>query len=240
MKRIVLFLCLVSIFSYARAATLGQIRNDVRYRVLDTLTVSHNTRYTDDFLNYRINEVQKEIIKATYPAYTSNIIATTAGVGEYFLSSDTLRVDKVVYMINSSTSSYQKLAYSTIQSLDTDRGLQWEALPPSRPMNYYFKGNIIGLVPRPSAAYATNYSLKIYYYHQTAQLVNDDDIAFGNIYVMQPYCSLITDGVVIKCQQDKGADWSNAYTAWQAGIAAMKNDINSTRPASTVINVTNP
>jgi len=238
MRKILIVLCLMSAVRFVNAANLGDIRNDIRFNILDTTSTSHNTRYSDSFLNYRINQANKEIARACYPLYSSVLIGAVTGQQEYTISTDTLKIDKVVFLINTSTGSYRKLIQSTIQSLDNDKGILWEALPPGLPTNYYQKANILGLVPAPASSYANANAIKVYYYREVQDMVSDSDNPYNGIYVMQDYYTAIIYAVTWRCKHDKGSSWADDYKLYSDYVAKMQADLQTTRTDSSVITVT--
>ena len=220
------------------ASTLGDIRTDIRLNISDSLTQSNHQKYTDTFLNYRINQSAKEIARACYPLYTSQLIDAVTGQREYTVSTDTLKVDKVVFLINTSTGSYRKLIQSTIQSLDNDKGVLWESLPAGLPTNYYQRANIIGIVPAPSSTYANVAAIKVYYYKEMSDMVSDSDQPWNGIFAMQNYVDTLIYSVTWKCKKDKGENWQDDYKLYTDRLTKMQADLNIYRTDSTVINVT--
>ena len=107
MKKLFAVIGLMLIGVLVNAMTLGDIRKDIRYKIhdtTDTVQVS-NLRYSDAFLNTRINQVMKEISQGTYPIYNKQLINAVTGQQEYSVSTDTVKIDKVVFLITSATTS---------------------------------------------------------------------------------------------------------------------------------------
>ena len=240
MKKIFLAIACLFVCSFVHAGqNLGQMRYDIRYQINDTTDTSHITKYTDSFLNARINQVQKEICRMTYPLYSVGYITTSSGIATYSISTDTAKIDKVCYLISTTglINNYQKLTYSTVQSLDVDRGISWESLPVGRPLNFYELGTSIGLVPAPSITYSYANAVKIYYYQIPADMSFDADLPFNGVAYLQDYSNLIVLGVSWKCKKEKGLSWADDYTQYMTILGQMKADVSSMRPDNTTINI---
>jgi hypothetical protein len=239
MRKIILsatlgLLCAASV----SAVQLSDIRNEVRFMILDTTTTSNNTRYSDAFLNQRINEAARELCRQTYPIYSKSLISAVTGQQEYLISTDTIKIDKVVFLINTSTSSYRKLVFSTIQSLDTDKGIMWESLPPGLPTNYYVRNNYLGIVQAPSSVYAVTNAIKVYYYKMPQDMMSDSDQPFDGIFSLQDYSNILVYGTAIKCDQDMSKPWADEQKTYDTMVQRMILDLSAQRPDSSVINVT--
>lgn len=218
--------------------TRSDIRDEVRLKIRDTSTTTANLRYTDAQLNKKIGFVEQEIAQATLPIYTKDLIDAVTGQIEYTISTDTIKIDKVVFLITSSTTSYKKLSNSTIQSLDNDKGLMWEGLPNGLPTNYYERGNVIGLIPAPSATYSTTNAIKVYYYKQPQGMGSDSDEPFDSIYSLRPYHYLIVLGASIKCKQDIGMSIADDVALYNQGLQQMKFEVANRLDRQTTITVT--
>jgi len=157
---------------------------------------------------------------------------------EYTVSSETAKIDKVVYMISTTTDSYKKLTFATIQSLDNEKGSTWEQLADGLPTHYYVRGNVIGLVPPPSSTYAIANALKIYYYKSPSDMVSDTDIPWDGLYFLTDYHRLIVLGVTIKCKKEKGSDITADKNEYDMLLLRMQTDLNAIRPDSQVIPIT--
>jgi hypothetical protein len=227
-----------SCFATSATATLGAMRLDVRYSILDTSATAQNYRYPDAYLNTRINQVQKEIVRAVFPLYNYALITPVTGQMWYTVSTDTAKIDKVSYQINVTTNNYQPLVYSTVKSLDVDRGISWESLPSGRPLNYVVINSNIGLVPSPSGSYCFPGGMKVYYYQDAADMVLDTDLPFNGVTQYQDYSSLIVLGVTIKCKKEKGVPSTDEQGMYVAMLNQFKLDVQSERPDNSVINVT--
>jgi len=238
MVRLLLTAIFVAVlFSPAVASTLGELRNDIRYHIIDTTTTSRTTRYSDSILNYRINQAAREIARASLPTYTTKLISPTTNQQEYTISTDTAKVDKVVYQINSTTDSYRKLTYGTPQSLDNDKGLMWEQLSAGLPTHYYLRGNTLGLVPKPSGSYCFANGIKVYYYKSFADMVSDSDQPWDGQYNLIDYHYLIMLHVSIQCKDETGLPIDRDMATYNAGIARLQTDINAVRPDNQTIPV---
>ena len=237
MRRLFLALCLLSVsFVSAHALqNLGAIRYDIRYQINDTTDTSHTTKYSDSFLNARINQVQREVCRYTFAIYSSQLISAVTAQQLYSVSTDTAKIDKVVFLQTSSTTSYKKLQFSSIQSLDNDKGIMWEQLPQSLPTNYFEMGNTIGLVPAPAGSYSVANAIKVYYYQIPADMVYDTDLPYNSISYLQDYSNAIVQGVIYKCKKEKGAASADDFTLYQGIINQMKQDMNNMRPDNSTI-----
>ena len=242
MRKLLIGLCLLvgvaaSCFATSATATLGAMRLDIRYSILDTSATAQNYRYSDPYLNTRINQVQKEIVRAAFPLYNYALITPVTGQMWYTVSTDTAKIDRVSYQVSVTTNNYQPLVYSTIKSLDVERGISWESLPAARPLNYVVMNNSIGLVPAPSGAYCFPGGIKVYYYQSAADMVNDSDTPFNGVTPYQDYSSLIVLGVTIKCKKEKGVVSTDEQNMYLGMLGQFKMDVNNSRPDNSVINV---
>ena len=237
MRNLIIAFCLLfPTFSYA-GQSMGEMLVDIRYSISDSTITSHTSKYTDAVLIAKMNQVQREICRLAMPIYASQFMATTAGVQEYSISSDTEKIDKISFLLQSGTTNYQKLTFSTIQSLDTDRGINWENLPAARPMNYYLKSGVFGLVPAPSSSYSYASAMHIYYYQIPTNMVNYSDLPFNSIVWLQDYSNAIVEGVVWKCKKEKGMSWQDDYTMYNNIVGQLKSDVSNMRPDNSTINV---
>lgn len=224
-------------------ATLSELRTDIRYAILDTTnTTTINQKYSDTFLNYRINQTAQEIARATLPIYTYDLISPVTGQMEYTVSTDTAKIDRVCYwQVLGNTDSYKKLNFATLANLDENKGLTWEGLGSGLPTDYYVRGKIIGLVPKPAGTYSHANAIKVYYYKTPMDMLSDDAEPWEGVYNLKDYHSLIVIGVTYKCKKDKGDQtWKDDYTTYMNGIARMQQDLSTIRPDSSVIPVVNP
>lgn len=236
MKKLIKILSiLIFVPSIIYALTLSDIRDEVRLQIRDNSTTQ---TYTDAQLNKRIQIVEQEIAQATYPIYTKQLISPVTGQAEYTISSDTAKIDKVVYLNTSSTTSYKKLNFSTIKSLDADKGIMWENLPSGLPTNYYTRGNIIGFVPAPGSGFCNPNSVKIYYYKKPQGVSSDSDVPFDDIYSLYPYHYLVTLGTTIKCKKDRQMDITADVQMYNTGIAQMKYDVSNEPDRAGTVTVT--
>lgn len=206
MKKLILSLALIaSIAQAGDALTRLQIREQARYRLQDaTSTItSQDYAWSNDIINKRINIVQEQIATYTRCLAGQKIYFSSAGIQEYDKPSDCIVVDRVAFSsVAKSTTTYQKLVWESLGSLDRDHGV-WEASPPGKPSIYYERANKIGLYPTPSSTYSGTSTIKIDYYKRPAELDGDTDIPFDGDYSLYAYHGLIIDGVVIMCLQDK-------------------------------------
>lgn len=240
MKKLLLFFYFVCASIPLNAMTLSEMRSEVRFRIHDTTSTVNvfNLRYSDSFLNTRINQVMKEISQTAYPIYSKQLISAVTAQQEYAVSTDTIKIDKVVFLISSSTSSYRRLTYETPNSLDTDVSPTWEQNPPALPLYWYQINNKIGIVPAPSGTYSVANAIKIYYYKQPQIMLSDTDSPFDGVYSLESYHYLIVLGTVIKCKQDIGLDASGEKQIYDIGVARMAADMGAPPPRQGVINVT--
>ncbi len=241
-KRIIACLGLLYFASTSFSATLSEIRSDVRYSIRDTTATTNNYKYSDVFLNYRINQTAQEIARATLPIYTSKLISTVTGQMEYTVSTDTAKIDRVcMWQTVSTTDNYKKLTFATLSNLDDRKGSTWESSGAGNPTDYYVRGNIVGLVPKPDGAHSFTNALKVYYYKIPIDMCSDSAEPWEGIYNLKDYHSLIVIGVTYKCKKDVGDQtWKDDYTTFLSGLARMQTDLNTVRPDSQVIPIVRP
>lgn len=211
------------------ALTRSDIREQVRYFINDATSTTTNTRWTDDVLNKRINIVQTDSAIWTRCLMGRVLITPVAEVSEYRMPDDLVTVDRVSYLsVTGSTISYRKLEWTTMSKMDIDK-TNWEYVSASVPQWYYERRNLIGLHPKPSAAYCQARALKIDYYKVPDALDEDTDEPWDADYSLRGYHYLIVTGVVAMCKKDEGI--LNEYQAYQneymAQLSLMKEYINT-------------
>lgn len=198
-KLIFLIILFASVPLYA--LDLIATRVQIRAQIGDISTDTVKQRWSDSLLNDRINIVQRNIAVYTRCIYGRSFITPTTGQAEYNLPSDCMTIDRVSYLIITTTSAYKKLAWRSMGGLDRDSPY-WENLSSGMPKYYYERGNMIGLSPAPGVSYSNQNALKIDYFVLPTNLIFDTDVPFNGDYSLYPFHDLIILGVVIMCKTD--------------------------------------
>lgn len=213
MKRIALilgFLFAVSVQSFSMdwADILAQVRQ------LEKDNIATSYRWTDQQLLDRANIVQDDICVKTFCLQKRDYITTVAGIEEYRLPSDCLKITRAAYYVSGSTAAYKKLTFTTIGGQDA-ASAYWEktAEATGQPKEYYRRIDYIGLVPAPSSSYSgTNY-IQLDYVVKASTMGAATDIPFNGDYTLYPFHQAIVYGIAAMCEYDKGN--SAGYTTMQ-------------------------
>lgn len=115
--------------------------------------------YTDAHVNQWLNDGVRDIAITIEPCVTTSTRATSTSVGEYSLPQDTISIKMAQY--KDSAGNWDNLEETTYQDLltanptfESETGL---------PTHWYWRQNVIGLYPMPSATYSGAAKLRILY-----------------------------------------------------------------------------
>lgn len=225
--------------SNLQALTLGQLRTEIRRNVRDTNSTSDDQRYSDSTLLDYINEAQREITNATWLTEKTTEYVLSPRTTYYNLPDDTLNILQVKFTPRTGASNMIDMAETSRPQLKTTFP-NWEAVP-GQPVYYFvdqssFSANTsstslrISYIPIP-----TNLStgtVKIWYYNQPRDLLNDTDIPFDARKHIAPYHSAIVFYVTMRLKTLEGRSdeaamymnfYMNALKSLLHGIGQMPN-----------------
>ena len=193
--------------------TLKEITKQSRNRIGDTFDKKFYLDYTDAELHKKINVIKDEIISFSRGIEGRWTSSTTVNKREYPISTTTLVITRVCYSVISSTNvdsgEYKRLTPITLGGLDKKVSSLWETTAAGLPTRYYKRAGMLGLHPKPSAAYASTHTvLRVDIIKRPAPLVNDADIPFDDLKYLYPYHYLIVKGVTAMCNR---IGWDTYY-----------------------------
>jgi hypothetical protein len=172
MKRLLLVLSICLLPALGRAATLSDVRSQVRVLIKDVS--ASRQRYSDAQLNTMINEAHRLIANSTWVIKKSTTIALVSGTTYYSLPTDTYHILRL-------TREYLPLAEESLEGLDSKRGSGWEKTG-GTPSTYFqapSRPNEIGMYPWPNSSSSTG-TLRMDYVAQANTLSSDSDEPFNS------------------------------------------------------------
>ena len=215
----------IVIVDNCEAATLSEIRDDVRLQIGDSSSNASNRRWGPTLLNFRINEIQNNICEKTRCIITRISTPTVSGQREYTYPADIVAPIRLAYVIsNSSPPAYKALTRYSIAGLDNENA-SWESSPSGLPTKYYERGQKYGLQPIPSSVYASTYALQIDYYCRASSLTADGDVPFNGDVLLTPYHKLLILGTVIWCRSDMGLNSSDLKMEYEYLLESLYNAV---------------
>lgn len=199
-KLCVVFAMLLLCVNVVYSMTLADMFLEVRRLVRDT----NGLRWTNSELTARCNEIQDEIASLTFCISTVTYVTTVALTREYSLPNDCMAIQRISYLVATTTGYYQPIENISVSKLDVD-GSQWEYdATGGDPLNWYETRHKIGLDPVPSYAYARAAALRVEYFKKPDSLVSTTTtgIPFDGIQQLYAFHNLITQGVAYLCLMD--------------------------------------
>ena len=112
-------------------------------------------------------EAHQRILASCHLVPDSTVdITLVAGQMEYALPDSCIRIWDAAYWNSASSTDYQPLKATNVDTLFYDRGPNWQLAPASTPDRFYERGGVVGLVPAPSVATTAGYPKVTLYYTQ--------------------------------------------------------------------------
>lgn len=193
-------------------ATLTSLLADVRDR-LDETTAN---QWTDAMLTRWINEGLRDVARRTETLMDRDTIAAVAGVQEYTLGTDMLRVYRVEYKRTGDTQIYN-LEYKDFNNLDA---VWWtsQAITQNTPSYFtmwgYPPAAKLIVYPKPAAAG----TFTVFFYKTPALLVSGSDVAEipdGWFDIIVNYCEFVA------LRRDADPRWQEAKSLYEENLNNM-------------------
>lgn len=212
MKKLIVVLLALFACTLSYAMTAGELCTQIRHKVRDNQTLS---RLSDAQIYAKMNMIQEEMCAKTLALQKRYYITTSTSNStgrEYRMPNDCIKVLRVAYAINSSTTAFKKLIWTSVGGQDKANS-QWENSATGEPKEYYKRIDYIGLKPNPSSSYVgTNY-LRVDYAVNATAMSATDSVPFNGDYTLYPFHQSIVYGTVAMIEYEKGN--TNAYTLMQ-------------------------
>lgn len=236
MKKIIISTVMVFSVTSSWALNMGEVRKEIRYKIIDTTETVNSPRWSDKIINEMINNSQNRIALFTDCCYSRWTIDTSTGIQEYDKPADMYKIDMVRYMQNSSTYSYKRIDYKDFAALDRDVSTSWISYSSGMPTYYYERGAKIGLQPKPGLTYAQVNALMVEGYKMPAAMDDDTDIPWDTDYSLIPFHSLIVLDVSSEIRDSEGYNVSDKKSEFWAMIDYMRRWVKSRNDRNAVIN----
>lgn len=174
MKKKILLLLILFAPLFVHALSLSDIRNQIRLIIKDN--DSSRRRYTDDNINFLINEGQRDVENLTWLLSKNTTITLVSGTTYYSLPTGVVEIARV-------DKDYQLLDEVSVDKLDSDNnGSKWQNQG-GVPLKYFQDSTRIdslGFYPYPSGTASTG-TVHVYYVRKPTDLSADSDIPFESI-----------------------------------------------------------
>lgn len=128
--------------------------------------------FTNDQLDQWLADGQRDVAVRTEPVVTTATVTTTSGTAEYELPSDVLSIRQVHYL--DSNSAWTLLRETSWEALFT-ASPDFENDTDGMPLRWYWRSQVLGLYPAPSATYAGTDTLRILYTYTPSPMTGDGD-----------------------------------------------------------------
>lgn len=145
--------------------TLASLRSEVYTRLAE----SGSGFYTDAEINQWLNDGTRDLSITTEPLVTTATVTTVTGTREYKLPQDYLNVKRALYLVNSAWTDLTETTWEALFDANSD----WENDATGQPERWYWRQNVIGLAPAPSATYSGADTLRIMYSYTPAAMSGD-------------------------------------------------------------------
>ena len=226
-KICVLFLtvfCLSVVKAYS--LTLLQIRTEIRQNIKDAN--ASRQRYTDAVVNDYINDVQRDIVNATWLIENTTTYDLIPMTTYYALPSDLIAIKKVEFGQRFRSTIF--LDETTIFEISKSNQ-DWKRQV-GTPVQYYVETSststsaLISYNPIPANGVSTG-TVNIRYYAQALDMSNDSDVPFSGHLVFVPYHIALVYGATMKIKLIEGeTDEATAYgTFFNGYVDLIKNKI---------------
>jgi hypothetical protein len=145
-------------------------RSSLRTEVYTRLAESGTGFYTDAQINQWLNDGVRDLSVTVEPLETSATVTTVTGTREYRLPTDYLSIKAVQFL--DAADAWYNLTETTWQKLFRDEP-DWQNETSAQPTQWYWRQNVVGVRPAPSADYSGADSLRILYTYIPAAMDSD-------------------------------------------------------------------
>lgn len=144
--------------------------SSLRAEVYARLAESGSGFYTDAEINQWLNDGVRDLSITTEPLVTTATVTTVTGTREYKLPTDHLSVKRAFFL--DTGDAWYDLTETTWEDL-FDGDSDWENDSNGQPEKWYWRQDVIGLAPAPSADYSGAATLRIMYSYIPAAMSAD-------------------------------------------------------------------
>lgn len=127
--------------------------------------------FASDQIDQWLADGQRNVAITVEPLLTTATVTTTSGTAEYALPSDVISIRQVHYLNGSAWTQLQETSWEALFDADPN----YENATDELPTAWYWRSQILGIYPAPSATYAATNALRILYTYAPSPMTGDGD-----------------------------------------------------------------